>query len=165
MLYSLFLPLPSCQSCIPLLIRLPFLRSLLKRMFFLTYAYYVVALSLFLLVLFVSLLLVFFLFVCLFFVLSWRRCLRNLLSCPFPSVCFPCFISPNRVPGLICFGSVYLVTTARFVVDQFMRNKQKQQQRGSEYRGRTFLRHKRLWRRNYPGLNRSQTKVITKSWS
>ena len=32
-------------------------------------------------------------------------------------VCFPC-LSP--IPGLIWFGSVYLVTTAGFVADQLM---------------------------------------------
>ena len=40
-----------------------------------------------------------------------------LLSCPFSSVCFLC-LSP--IPGLIWFGSVYLVTTAGFVADQLM---------------------------------------------
>ena len=32
---------------------------------------------------------------------------------------FPSFFSES-VPGLICFGSVYLVTTAEFIVDQLM---------------------------------------------
>ena len=36
-----------------------------------------------------------------------------LSSCPFPSV-------SNLVLGLICFGSVYLATTACFVTDQLM---------------------------------------------
>ena len=37
--HPLPLPLFSCLGCIPLLIELPFLRSLLMRMFFLPYAY------------------------------------------------------------------------------------------------------------------------------
>ena len=41
-----------------------------------------------------------------------------LLSCPFSyNICFP---SLSPIPGLICFGSVYLVTTAGFVADQLM---------------------------------------------
>ena len=40
-----------------------------------------------------------------------------LLPRPFSSVCFLC-LSP--IPGLIWFGSVYLVTTAGFVADQLM---------------------------------------------
>ena len=47
-----------------------------------------------------------------------------LLSCPFSSVCFPCFFFSERVPGLIWFGSIYLVTTAGFVADHLMRDKQ-----------------------------------------
>ena len=38
-------------------------------------------------------------------------------SCPSFSVCFPC---SSPIPGLIWFGSVYLVTTAGFVADQLM---------------------------------------------
>ena len=69
------LSLCSCLSCPSLLIRLPLLRSLLRRTFFLPYAYYVAVVCLFLLLLFVFLLLVFlFLFVCLFCILSWRWC-------------------------------------------------------------------------------------------
>ena len=33
---------------------------------------------------------------------------------------FPAFLLRTRVPGLIWFGSVYLVTTAGFVADHFM---------------------------------------------
>ena len=55
-------------------------------------------------------------FVCVFLfyrddVLCW------LLSCPFSYVYFAC-LSP--IPGLIWFGSAYLVTTAGFVADQLM---------------------------------------------
>ena len=41
-----------------------------------------------------------------------------LLYCPFSSVCFSFFFFSERVPSLIWFGSVYLVTTAGFVTDQ-----------------------------------------------
>ena len=44
-------------------------------------------------------------------VLCWLLLVR-----PF-SVCFPC---SSPIPGLIWFGSVYLVTTAGFVADQLM---------------------------------------------
>ena len=77
-------------------------------------------------VLFVFVFLVYvFYFFCLFCVPlpSWSgdhdgdHVLRRLLSCPFSSaVCFP-----ERVPGFIWFGSVYLVTTAGgFVADQLI---------------------------------------------
>ena len=91
------LPLSSCLGCIPPLIGLPSLR------------FYAVASidSLFLLsVCF-----------CLCFIFYRDHVLCWLLSCPFSSVCFPC-LSP--IPGLIWFGSVYLVTTAGFVADQLM---------------------------------------------
>ena len=42
-----------------------------------------------------------------------RRCPLLATSCPSFSVCFPC---SSPIPGLIWFGSVYLVTTAGFVV-------------------------------------------------
>ena len=54
---------------------------------------------------------------CLCFLFYRDDVLCWLLSCPFSSVCFPC-LSP--IPGLIWFGSVYLVTTAGFVADQLM---------------------------------------------
>ena len=58
--HSLCLPLSTCLDCIQLLIGLPFLRILLKRMFMLPYAYYYV-------VVFVSSAFAFF---CVFFVYS-----------------------------------------------------------------------------------------------
>ena len=39
---------------------------------------------------------------------------------------FPATFFSERVPGLIWFGSVYLVTTAGFAADQLMRDKQQQ---------------------------------------
>ena len=42
-----------------------------------------------------------------------RRCPLLATSCPSFSVCFSC---SSPIPGLIWFGSVYLVTTAGFVV-------------------------------------------------
>ena len=94
-LHPLPLPLSSCLGCIPPLIGLPSLR------------FYAVASSLFLLpVCF-----------CLCFLFYRDDVLCWLLSCPFAFVCFTC-LSP--IPGLIWFGSVYLVTTAGFVADQLM---------------------------------------------
>ena len=92
-------PLSSCLGCIPPLIGLPSLRL------------YAVSSSLFLLpVCF-----------CLCFLFYRDDVLCWLLSCPFSSVCFPC-LSP--ISGLVWFGSVYLVTTAGFVTDQLMGDKQ-----------------------------------------
>ena len=59
---------------------------------------------------------------------SSRRCpllatFLSVLFCPL-SLTFS-----ERIPGLIWFGSVYLVTTAGFKVDQLMWHKQEQQQR------------------------------------
>ena len=50
---------------------------------------------------------------------SWRRCplLGNSLSVVF---CLLSLLFSERVPGLIWFGSVYLMTTAGFVADQLM---------------------------------------------
>ena len=98
-------------------------RSLLRRMFFLAYAYYQgVWLS----------------FVCsVFFAFVCVSCfiLFSFLSLLFPFLatisfaghffaCFPILLSllffTDRVPGLIWFGYVYLVTTAGFVADQLM---------------------------------------------
>ena len=94
-LHPLPLPLSSCLGCIPPLIGLPSLR------------FYAVGSSLFLLsVCF-----------CLCFPFYRDDVLCWLLPCPSFSVCFPC-LSP--IPGLIWFGSVYLVTTAGFVADQLM---------------------------------------------
>ena len=101
-LHPLPLPLSSCLGCIPPLLGLPSLR------------FYAVASSLFLLSVCFCLC---FLFYC-DDVLCW------LLSCPFSSLCFPC-LSP--IPGLIWFGSVYLVTTAGFVADKLMCERQQQQ--------------------------------------
>ena len=94
-LHPLPLPLSSCLGCIQPLIGLPSLRL------------YAVASSLFLLSM----------CFCLYFLFYRDDVLCWLLSCPFSSVCFPC-LSP--IPGLIWFGSVYLVTTAGFVADQLM---------------------------------------------
>ena len=55
-------------------------------------------------------------FLFMFSILS-RRCPLLATSCPSFSVCFPC---SSPIPGLIWFGSVYLVTTAGFVADQLM---------------------------------------------
>ena len=94
-LHPLPLPLSSCLGCIPPLIGLPSLR------------FYAVGSSLFLLS------------VCfrLCFSILSRRCPLLATSCPSFSVCFPC---SSPIPGLIWFGSVYLVTTAGFVADQLM---------------------------------------------
>ena len=89
------LPLSSCLGCIPPLIGLPSLR------------FYAVGSILFLLsVCF-----------CLCFLFYRNDVLCWLLPCPSFSVCFPCL---SLIPGLIWFGSVYLVTTAGFVADQLM---------------------------------------------
>ena len=94
-LHPLPLPLSSCLGCIPSLIGLPSLR------------FYAVGSSVFLLsVCF-----------CLCFLFYRDDVLCWLLPCPSFSVCFPC-LSP--IPGLIWFGSVYLVTTAGFVADQLI---------------------------------------------
>ena len=45
----------------------------------------------------------------------------------FHSVCFPCFFFSDCVPRSIWFGSTYLVTTAGFVADPLMWNKQQHQ--------------------------------------
>ena len=95
-LHPLPLPLSSCLGCIRPLIGLPSLR------------FYAVGSSLFLLsVCF-----------CLCFLFYRDDVLCWLLPCPSFSVCFPC-LSPT--PGLIWFGSIYLVTTAGFEADQLMR--------------------------------------------
>ena len=52
----------------------------------------------------------------------------RILLYPFSSICFPCFLFSDRVPGLIWFDSVYIVTAARIVADLVMRDKQRQQQ-------------------------------------
>ena len=54
---------------------------------------------------------------CLCFLFYRDDVLCWVLLCPFSSVFFPC-LSP--IPGLIWFGSVYLVTTAGFVADPLM---------------------------------------------
>ena len=101
--HSLSLPLSSCLGYLALLIWLPFLRSLLRRMFFLPCAYYM-----------------WFSFVCLFcfclsFVssfsllsLSWRRCtlqatFTSASFCLFTMFCFVlfCFLRPCSFP--FCF--------------------------------------------------------------
>ena len=99
-LHPLTLPSSSRLGCIPPLIGLPSLRFM----------------RLPLVCVYCCLCDFVFLFLFLFFVyrdavLCW------LPSCLFSSVCFPC-LSP--ISGLIWFGSVYLVTKARFEADQLM---------------------------------------------
>ena len=93
-LHPLPLPLSSCLGCIPPLIGLPSLRFMRLPLV----CFYCVCF-------------------CLCFLFYRDDVLCSLLSCPFSYVCFPC-LSP--IPGLIWFGSVYLVTTAGFVADQLM---------------------------------------------
>ena len=59
-----------------------------------------------------------FVFLFLFFLLSLPDddVLCKLFSCPLPSVCFP----SDRVPELVRFGFVHLVTTGGFVADHLM---------------------------------------------
>ena len=52
---------------------------------------------------------------------------RCCLLSAFPAFSFLSFFFSEIVPGLIWFGSVYLVTTAGFVADPFMWDKQQQQ--------------------------------------
>ena len=111
--------LSSCLGCIQLLIGLPFLRGLLMSLFFLPYAYHVVAICLFLLFVFLFLAVFLFVFCVSSVSLSGDDVLCWLLFCRFPSVCFPCSFS-ERVLGLTWFGCVYLVTMAGFVADQSM---------------------------------------------
>ena len=94
-LHPLRLPLSSCRGCIPPLIGLPSLRFLCGclKLFLLSVCF------------------------CLCFLFYRDDVLCWLLFCPFSSVCFPCL---PPIPGLIWFGSVYLVTTAGFVADQLM---------------------------------------------
>ena len=118
MAHSLSMPLSSCLGCLALLIWLPFLRSQLRRMFFLPYVFYM-----------------WLCFACLSFVF-WVSLLspflvtiRRLLSRPLSYVSFPgLFVfSPYLFdPGLVWWGSVYLVTTAGFVADQLMWNRPQQ---------------------------------------
>ena len=63
---------------------------------------------------------------CLCFLFYREDVLCWLLSCPFSSLCSPCLFP---ISGLIWYGSVYLVTTAGFVADQLIRNKQQQLRR------------------------------------
>ena len=103
-LHPLPLPLSSCLGCIPPLIGLPsprFLCGCLYSLFLLSVCF------------------------CLCFLFYRDDVLCWLLSCPFSYVYFPC-LSP--IPGLIWFGSAYLVTTVGFVADQLMWEKQQQQQ-------------------------------------
>ena len=54
---------------------------------------------------------------------AWRRCtlLATFLSVVF---CLLPLLFSERVPGLVWLGSVYLVTTAGFVADQLLCDKQ-----------------------------------------
>ena len=97
------LPLSSCLGCIPPLIGLPSLR------------FYAVGSSLFLL----------YVCFCLCFLFYRDDVLCWLLPCPSFSVCFPC-LSP--IPGLIWFGSVYLVTHGWICSESVNVRKQQQQQ-------------------------------------
>ena len=56
-------------------------------------------------------------FACLFYYIFFYS-----FQCPLPVSSVS-----DRVPGWTWFGSVYLMTTAGFVADQFMRDKQQQQ--------------------------------------
>ena len=99
------LPWSSCLGRIPPLIGLPLLRSLLRSVFC---AYR----------LFVLLLVILFAFSV--YCLS-RRCpvLTTFLLVLF---CLISLLISKRIPAMIWLGSVYLVTTARFVADQLMRD-------------------------------------------
>ena len=103
-----------CVVSVALALALVFMPGLYSTAYRATFpAFYAVASSLFLL--FVWFVCVFFFFVFVFVyrddVVCW------LLSCLFSSVCFPCL---PPISGMIWLGSVYLVTTAGFVVDQLM---------------------------------------------
>ena len=116
---SLSFPLSSCLDCIPLLVGLPSLRSLLTEDVFL------VLRELCGCFLFVSSVFAFGCVYLFYFFLSsvslpGDDVLCWLLSYPLPSVCFSLFFFSGRVPGLIWSGSVYLATTAGFVADQLM---------------------------------------------
>ena len=91
-------------------------------MFFLPYAYHVVVfcLSLLFILLFVFLFLVYFLF---FVSLLCPSLATMSLLATFLPVFFcllSIFLKSGYVPGSVWFGSIYLVTTARFVADQSM---------------------------------------------
>ena len=116
-------------SSAPYMAVTPFLRSLLKRIFFLPYAYYLCGCLLFVsstffVCVFLSCLYV--VFVCLFCVPSWRRCsLLITLLVRSPSVYFlPFFFSPAVFPvwitTVVWFDSDYLVTKGGFVADKFI---------------------------------------------
>ena len=107
-----------------MLIRLPFLRGLLTRVFFLPYTCHVVVFCLFLLflLLFVFLFLVYLFLFCVSSVsLPGNDVLCWLLSCTF-SYCLLSLFFPKYVLGFVWFGPVYLVTTAGFVAEQSMRD-------------------------------------------
>ena len=102
--------------------RAAFLRSLLRRM--LPYGYYVVVFSLFL----IFMLLFVFMFLVYLFIF-WSLLCLVLATMSFADYFLVCFllsafrvlwVFSKRGPGLIWFGSVYLVTTAGFVADQLM---------------------------------------------
>ena len=117
---SISLPLP---LLIPLFIGLSFLCSLLRSMFFLPYVRVLCGWLLFGSIVFAFVCV--FVSCCLFVFISSASLPGDdifcwLLSSPFPSVCFPCFFFSECVPVLIWFGSVYLGTTARFIMDQSM---------------------------------------------
>ena len=112
------LSLSSYLGCLALLIWLPFFRSLPRRVVFLALlrAYYM------------WLSFAYLTFVCplflgfLFWIPSWRRCGCFWFvssACAFGCVCVSSLLFSERFPGLIRFGSDYLVTTAGFVADQF----------------------------------------------
>ena len=105
-IHPLSLPLSSCLGCIPPLIGLPlFLRNPLRSVLcgcLLFVSYNVCAAE-----------------VCFLCFLLMRRCplLATFVSVPF---CLLSLLFSERIPGLIWFGSVYLVMTAGFVPDQLI---------------------------------------------
>ena len=123
-LHSLSLPMSSCLGCIPLLIRLAFLRSLVTtRMFFLPYAYYVVVFCLF----FCFCFCLSFCFLFIYFYFTSPLC-PFLAMMSFAGYFLVRFILSTFFLGflhLTCLwfdlvDSAYLMTTAGFVADQLM---------------------------------------------
>ena len=109
--HPLSLPLSSCRGCIPPLVGLPLLRSLLRSvscgcLLFVSYVRTFVSVFCFLVILF------FFPSCMATMSFAGYFLVRSLLSA------FPAF--SERIPGLIWSGSTYLVTTAGFVADQLM---------------------------------------------
>ena len=98
--HPLSLPLSSCLGCIPPLIGLPLLRSLPRSV--LCGCLLIVSSVCAFVCVFCFLLIHFYFYFCLFCVPSCMATIMSFawyfLSCPFSSVCFPCFFSPNVFP-------------------------------------------------------------------